>query len=106
MKNFKTYAFTALLTGALALPVASAKAESTATSVDPQTTTTSGAITSRTFQSLDMDRSGALSEAEFSKYSPAGTDFDRADVNGDGNLTLSEAQSVPSMPIESNSVAD
>lgn len=100
MRNFKTYAFAALLTGALALPVASAQAEnSAATSVDSKTTTTSGAITSPTFQSLDMDKSGSLSEAEFSKYSSAGADFDKADVNGDGRLTLSEAQSVPSMPI-------
>lgn len=100
MKNFRTYAFAALLTGALAFPVASANAETSATSVDAQTTTTSGAITSRTFQSLDMDRSGSLSEAEFSKYSAAGTDFDAADVNGDGRLTLSEAQSVPSSPVD------
>lgn len=106
MKNFKTYAFAALLTGALALPVASANAEnSAATSVD--SATTSGAITSRTFQSLDADRSGSLSEAEFSKYSASGVDFDKADVNGDGRLTLSEAQSVPSAPTaESNSMAD
>ncbi len=109
MKNFKTYAFAALLTGALALPVASANAEnSAATSVDAATTTTSGAITSRTFQSLDTDRSGSLSEAEFSKYSASGMDFDEADVNGDGRLTLSEAQSVPSGPTPTgpNSMAD
>ncbi len=96
MKNFKTYAFAALLTGALALPLASANAEGYtnkgASAENP------GAITSQTFKALDADKSGSLSESEFSKYSAAPVGFDEADTNGDGKLTLSEAQTVPSAP--------
>lgn len=102
MKNFKTYAFAALLTGALALPLASANAEGYKKDQGASATTTSGAITSQTFKSLDADKSGSLSESEFNKYSAASVNFDDADTNGDGRLTLSEAQTVPSAPPTNN----
>ena len=105
MKNFKTYAFAALLTGALALPVASANAEGYKKD-QGASATTSGAITSQTFKSLDADKSGSLSETEFQKFSAASVNFDDADVNGDGRLTLSEAQTIPSAPPATNSMTN
>jgi|GEM_PF-2201696 len=103
MKNFKTYAFAALLTGALALPLASANAEGYTNKGASAETSASGAITSQIFKALDTDRSGSLSESEFDKYSEAPMGFDDADSNGDGKLTLSEVQSVPTAPTTTSS---
>ena len=97
MKNFKTYAIAAILAGAFALPLASANAAGNSGSTTSGTSASAGtgAITSQTFKSLDADRSGTLSKSEFEKYSGT-ANFDKADANGDGNLTLSEAQTVSS----------
>src|SRR5688572_29737108 len=104
MKNFKRYAFSALLVGALALPIASAKAEESANNAGAANA--SGAITSQTFKSLDSDKSGTLSESEFSKFSEANIEFDKVDANGDGRLTLSEAQTIPAAPPKTPSMAN
>ena len=105
MKNFKSYAFAAaLVAGALALPLAAVHAESTDKSA---ATNSSGAITSQTFKALDTDKSGTLSESEFKNYSAANADFSSIDANGDGRLTLSEAQTAPSAtPAEPNSMTN
>jgi hypothetical protein len=97
MKNLKTYAVAAILAGAFALPLASANAAgNSGTTSGASASAGTGAITSQTFKSLDADRSGTLSKSEFEKYSGTTANFDKADANGDGNLTLSEAQTVSS----------
>lgn len=99
MKNIKTYAIAAVMAGALALPLASANAEGYGSKDGAAAgASANGAITSQTFKALDTDRSGSLSEAEFQKYSGGAVNFKQADANGDGRLTLSEAQSVPTQP--------
>lgn len=99
MKNFKTYAIAAVMAGALALPLAAANAEGYGGNDGSAAgAAAGGAITSQSFKALDTDRSGTLSEAEFSKYSGASVDFKQADSNGDGRLTLSEVQSLPAQP--------
>jgi hypothetical protein len=98
MKNLKTYAIAAILAGAFALPLGSANAAGNSGSTTSGTSASAGAgaITSQTFKTLDADRSGSLSKSEFEKYSGTTANFDKADANGDGNLTLSEAQTVSS----------
>lgn len=94
MKNFKTYAFfAALLAGTMTLPIADAKAEGYKSSDKTSATTTTSS--GQTFKSLDSDKSGSLSESEFNAYSNTSVGFDDADANGDGKLTLSELQNVP-----------
>lgn len=90
MKNFKTYAVAALIAGAGALPIAGAQAEGYAKKDHSAST----AISSQTFSKLDTDRSGTLSETEYSQDTSASVDFDKADSNSDGTLTLAEAQSL------------
>jgi Ca2+-binding EF-hand superfamily protein len=104
MKNFKHYAFAAVLAGVIALPLAAANAESATDKNAAENA--SGAITSQTFKSLDADKSGSLSESEFSQYSAANVDFKQVDANGDGRLTLSEAQTIPAAPPATPSMAN
>lgn len=96
MKNFKTYAFAALLAGAMALPLAGAHAEGNKTS--NADAARADVAVSKTFKTLDTDKSGSLSEAEFNAYTNASVGFDDADANGDGKLTLSELQNIPASP--------
>ncbi len=96
MTNFKTYAFAALLAGAMALPLAGAHAEGNKTS--NADSARANVAASQTFKTLDTDKSGSLSEAEFNAYTNASVGFDDADTNGDGKLTLSELQNVPTTP--------
>ena len=99
MKNLNTYAIAAILAGALALPLAAANAAGdSAGATTSATSSGSAAITSQTFKSLDADKSGSLSKSEFEKYSGTTANFDQADANGDGRLTLSEAQTVSPSP--------
>lgn len=93
MTNLKSYTFAAILAAALALPLAGANAEGNKTR--DQNASASGAVSSQTFKSLDTDKSGTLSEAEFSAYESASVGFGDADRNSDGKLTLSELQNIP-----------
>lgn len=96
MRTFKTLALAAFAAGAVALPLA-AQAEgytsNSTTQSGASASTNMGAegnISSKQFSALDSDRSGSLTESEFSQHTSASIDFDRADANGDGALTLSE----------------
>lgn len=90
MKNFRAFAATALLAGTAALSPSGAHAEGYAKKDHKD----SVAISSQTFSKLDTDRSGTLSESEYSQDTAASIDFSKADANNDGMLTLAEAQSV------------
>ena len=94
MKKFPAIMLSAFLAGVAVLPV-SAHAEGDSANVGNASRISGAAgISSQTFSKLDTDRSGTLSESEFSQDTTAAVDFDRADANGDGTLTLAEAQSV------------
>ncbi|MFA5592201.1 MAG: EF-hand domain-containing protein [Micavibrio sp.] len=90
MTCFKPFAFAALLAGAVALSPASASAEGT---YGGGAQADAAPVATETFQTLDADRSGALNEAEYNKLSDAHVSFEQADINSDGQVTLSEFQS-------------
>ena len=77
------YALTAVLAGTLALSAA-ANAEGYKSKAE-----TSANISSEKFQALDTDKSGALNQTELQAYNAA-INFDAADANSDGRLTISE----------------
>ncbi len=100
MRTLKTLALAAFAAGAVALPLAAQAEGYTSNSTTTQSgqsgasaSTNMGAegnISSKQFSALDSDRSGSLTESEFSQHTSASIDFGRADANGDGALTLSE----------------
>lgn len=94
MITLKHYAIAAVLAGSLALPVAGAHAAGETHGNNAAATTGAAAetITPNVFKSLDTDKSGTLSEAEFNKLDNTTVDFSEIDVNGDGTLTLAEVQ--------------
>ena len=96
MKLFRSLALTALLAGAASLSLADAHAEGYGKSSTNGGTT--APISSQTFKTLDSDQSGSLSEAELSASANTSLDFQSADANKDGKLTLSEVQGAPSAP--------
>ena len=75
------YALTAVLAGTLAL--------ASAAHADMHTKNATDKISAEKFRSLDTDKSGALNADELSSYNAA-IDFNAADANSDGNLTISE----------------
>ena len=92
----RDYTFAAVLSGVLALPVA-ANAEGTTPTNDAQRQTTE-----QTFNALDTDRSGVVSEAEYIvhaqeanniKAEEAAQEFQALDKNNDDRLTLAELKS-------------
>ncbi len=106
VKDLKGYTFAAALAGVLALPLAAQAESNTATgaptppakSAAGVTDTSSGNSASsatgapsaeQDFSKLDVDRSGAISEAEFSSGDVDGN-FKALDANKDGRLTLAE----------------
>ena len=94
MKTFKALTLSAFLAGAALMPVA-AHAEGDHANVGNATRASGeAAISSQTFSKLDIDSSGTLSESEYSNDKTASVNFDRADANGDGTLTLAEAQTL------------
>ena len=91
------YALTAVLAGTLALASA-ANAESVKAKGESMLN-----ISSEKFQSLDTDKSGALNAAELSAYNAA-INFDSADANSDGRLTISELRLNAKTPASEASV--
>lgn len=94
MITIKHYAIAAILAGALAVPFTGAHAaddKHTGAHTETNVNVSSEAITPTVFQSLDTDKSGTLTEAEFSKLDTS-VEFSEADSNGDGTLTLAEVQ--------------
>ena len=87
-------ALAAVAAGALVLPLAAQAEGYTSQNKTPASPSASigseSNISSQQFSALDSDRSGSLSESEFSQHTTASFDFDKADTNADGNLTLSE----------------
>lgn len=87
MTNTKYLALTAAVAALVGLPVAGANAETNASGKT---------ASSAQFKSVDADKSGTLSQSEFSKLN-LGASFQSLDTNSDSVLTLSELNT-PAQP--------
>lgn len=95
VKSIKDYTFAAALAGVLALPVA-AHAEGTSAQKDAGASITA----EQKFSAMDTDKSGAVSEAEFTAHlktqnkgpEEAASTFKTLDADNDDRLTLAEVK--------------
>jgi hypothetical protein len=97
--HVKDYTFGAILAGVLAMPIA---AHAEGNSANKGATANPPTTNEQTFNTLDTDRSGAVSEAEYLVHAQqaqnlqadeATTEFQKLDANKDNRLTLAELKS-------------
>lgn len=95
-KTMKDYTFAAVMAGVLALPLA-AHAEGTASKTGASNATSA----EQTFNAMDTDRSGSVSEAEFITHmqskenkgpEEAANKFSALDTDNNDRLTLAEVK--------------
>lgn len=94
MIKIKHYAMVAILAGALAAPASGAYAageKHTGAHTSTNVNASAEAVTPTVFKSLDTDKSGTLTQAEFGKLETS-VEFSEVDSNGDGTLALAEVQ--------------